>query len=166
VDANDKKFFEQEFAIIDIEEKEVNADESESHRRIHIARGLLKAKRGMLERWMAIKSDWGDVFSNQINPPVGKCKTHVDWCVRTVQANPGKLKLHQIITFLSPQIKCNSRDRVKSVGDALSKSLRKPAQLRMDDDGNYWPIENPVRRMSTKKGMHESFFSVDHPGIR
>ena len=165
MDANDKRFFEQEFATINVEEKEVIAYESESHQRIQIAKGVIDGKRRMLDRWKAIKSDRGVVFSSQINPPVGKCNTHVAWCVKTVEANPGKLNRRQIVTFLSPQLKSNSKDHAKSVGDALSKSLRKPAQLRVDDDGFYWPNENPIRRTPTK-GVHQSVFSADHTGSR
>ena len=165
MDANDKKFFEQEFATIDGEEKAVNADECESHQRIQIAKGVIKGKRRMLEHWRTIKSDPLVALSNQINPPVGKCNTHVAWCVRTVEANPGKLNRNQILAFLSPQPKSNSKDRAKSVRDALTKSLRKPAQLRVDDAGFYWPNENPIRRMPTKD-VHQPMFSADRTGSR
>jgi hypothetical protein len=111
---------------------------------------------------MASMSDRKNGAEATINPPVGACRRHTDYCFRTVVANPGRLKRDQIITYVKPKIRCNSKDPDQSVGDALSKLVREK-KLRIDDDGFYWPNENPIRRT---KEAHQSMFSADHSPSR
>ncbi len=177
MDAYDKKFFEQELATIASQERKVNADKIQNQIAkkkvnadkiaIQITEELIKGKREMIERWMAMRSDLNVASSVHFNPPVGTCKTHGDWCFHLVDENRGQLKRHQIVgyfAYVEMRFKCNSQDRKKSASDALSKLRRQPARVRVDADGFYWPIENPVRRISKKREMHQSLFSADHPG--
>ena len=134
MDAYDKKFFEQELATIASQERKVNADKIQNQIAkkkvnadkiaIQITEELIKGKREMIERWMAMRSDLNVASSVHFNPPVGTCKTHGDWCFHLVDENRGQLKRHQIVgyfAYVEMRFKCNSQDRKKSASDASSK---------------------------------------------
>jgi hypothetical protein len=95
----------------------------------------------------------------QIHPPAGECNTALDWAAKTVDANPGRLNRGQLIAYLRTKIKCNSKDRDQSVGDALSKNVRSH-RLRVSDDGCYWP-DSSIRQTPSKE-VQPSIFSGGH----
>jgi hypothetical protein len=158
MDDDDKKYFKEQQAILDAEEKKVIADEKKAND----ARLIHQGRVDQFQRWVASRSNRNVGAEASIKPPVGECRRHTDWVYNLVVANPGKLKRDQIIKYLKTRLKINSKDPDQSVGDALSKVVR-DLELRVDNDGFYWPNESRIRRT---KEAHQSMFSADQSASR
>ena len=100
----------------------------------------IQIEKRVIERLMARRSDRSNSPEIQINPPVGECKKHTDWCIKLVSENRGKLNREQIIRYLKGRIKSNSKDPDQAVGDALGRVV-KDKKLRVESDGTDWMFD-------------------------